>query len=136
MKLIWRMILALSMSFMVGAQKPPSPIGPKLAVELSARVREGDEIWERCYRDPEKIDAVLYYLRSLDPHMPAQEDPERYRVDRCCIILTMVDGRQVRYYQRGENWLSRNGKPWMCIRKDRGQLLLPLLRALASDTEN
>ena len=132
MGVIWKMILALSLSLMVGGDGEPVR-APEVAQMVTVQVRDGNEVWEKRFTEPGKMEVFLLYLRNLRPEIPAQTDPERYVGVRYRISVYLSSGRKNVYYQHSNRFLSRNGKPWLVLEPEKGRLLDPLVKAIPED---
>lgn len=85
------------------------------------------------YCAPQKMEAILFYLRQLDYQGKAHTDPERICGDNYQITVTNSDGTTRSYRQRANRYLSRDHHPWECIDPKRAEILYPLLQSMPSD---
>lgn len=81
----------------------------------------------------EKMEAVLTYLRLLDPYGTPKEDPEDVAGSDIYIALVYSDGSSKIYHQRDDRYLKIGDGPWKCIDPDTALQLCALLGILTSD---
>lgn len=82
------------------------------------------------YTQPQAIETILYYLRSLDTLGLPDTDPERIIGDHYRILLEYSDGQRSVYHQRANRFLSRDSHPWQKVSPQQAALLGPLLKGL------
>ena len=87
----------------------------------------------RLYAHPRKMEAILYYLRTLEDRELAKTDPERYTGDRYRIYVVYSDGTKSVYYQHSDRFLSRNARPWRQVDPTKAKKFYPLLMSLPQD---
>ncbi len=85
------------------------------------------------FRSDEKMEAVLTYLRLLDPYGTPKEDPEDVAGSDIYIALVYSDGSSKIYHQRADRYLQIGDGPWKCIDPDTALQLCALLGILTSD---
>lgn len=103
-----------------------------IGITVTASV-DGKHI-HRHYREEPSIRAVLYYLRSLDPQIITNMEPDSYRTNAYRIILEMSDGSEVIYHQLHNDFLQKNGEAWKTIDPVAGASLPKLLAKLPDDS--
>lgn len=118
-------------------QTAPEQTQPKLRTVTRVQISYtlGKTALQRTYTTDGKIEAVLMYLRLLKEEGRTQIDPERLDGSSSVITLEYSDGKKNVYYQRCEQYLSRNGHPWQKIDQRQGRWLRPLLESIPSDEE-
>lgn len=100
-------------------------------VEISAS--QDDRVIHYRYSQEEKMRAVLFYLRSLQPGRQAPIEADTFRTDAYKICLTMSDGRQRVYHQLYDEYLQKDNGPWQRIDSARASSLPQLLKLIPSD---
>lgn len=84
----------------------------------------------RHYTQPQQMETILYYLRSLDAQGKPTTDPERISGEHYQIRLEYADGQVSIYRQRANRFLSRDSHPWQKIPPQQASLLRPILQGL------
>ena len=87
----------------------------------------------RHYNSPEKIQKLLYYLRTLRPKGNAGIDPETRGGNICKIVLYYQNGVRQVYYQQDDRYLSIDAHPWERINPVQAEKLYGLLEEMPSD---
>ncbi len=94
-----------------------------------------DEESLRTYTDTEKIEAVLLYLRLLDPLRPAKAAPEQFPNGEFQIQLTFSQGENRVFRQKAHRFFARDNAPWQTMDPRQATGLYTLILALPSDAE-
>ena len=110
------------------------PALPLLVTQIRVAGHDGSNTLSRQYTQPAKIGHVLRYLRWLDHGGIADTDPEQLTGSSFDITIYYSDGQTRIYRQRADRYLSKNCRPWEKIDPEQAHILLPLLRALPSDS--
>lgn len=131
MRLIAMFMAILSLWGFTPRDREETPSKIVSQVQVTAAV--GEEIQTFTYTRQEKMREILNYLRLLKPDLRRPMDPETFRTDAYEIRLTMLDGREVVYYQIYDLYLRKNEGPWYTISPVDGSMLHPLLLSLPSD---
>ena len=107
---------------------------------VSGFVEYADVNWQteygrhhRHYTSPEKIQKLLYYLRTLSPKGTATIDPETLSGNICKIVLYFQGGKRQIYYQKADRYLSIDAHPWERVQPVQAAKLYPLLEQMPSD---
>jgi len=110
------------------------------AKAVTGFVTHADVTWQsqqhrhhRHYESPEKIQQLLYYLRSLRPKGNAKIDPETLGGNTCKIVLYYQNGQRQIYYQQADRYLSVDAHPWERIIPEQAAKLYLLLEEMPSD---
>ena len=111
--------------------KPPQ--APNLVTGIHVAGVHQDAPLEIFYSDPRKMEAILYYLRSLEDLGAPDTDPERIMGDRFKITVSFTDGSQNIYRQQADRFLSYNSHPWQKVDPRKAGLLYPLLCGMEAD---
>lgn len=127
-------IWVLAVLLVLSGSIPKEPIRP-LRVVTQVRIDgyHGQQQVCRCYTQPEKIEAVLNYLRMQENKGMAQIDPERIVGDAYTVDVCLSDGQHHIYYQRADRYLSRDYHPWQRIDEEQAQIFYELLQENSSD---
>lgn len=126
------MVLVLCL-LLTGCKKPEVSSENRFVSSVSVELNQAGvtKVWN--FQDEQKMEVVLYYLRSLEREAPAHTDPERFGGNRYFIRLTYTDGTTRRFYQRADRFISEGLGPWKTVDPGKGALLYPLLCNLRSD---
>lgn len=93
----------------------------------------GYQVWRRQYKSPEKMEMVLDYLRLQDSLGTVQTDPERLQGDTMQIEVWLSDGTSRIYYQKSQQYLSKQLHAWVAIDSQRAAQFSELLRRTPAD---
>lgn len=105
--------------------------GGKKPLQLVTKVSVTDQTGlTRHYTQPQQMETILYYLRTLDAQGKPNTDPERISGEHYLIRLEYSDGQTSIYRQRANRFLSRDSRPWQIICPKRAALLKPLLQSM------
>ena len=120
--------------FLSGCGKSaPKMDSPSVVTGIEVAVIREDRSETFHYYQDEKMQAVLSYLRSLNASGYAPIDPDSFRTDAYRFCLTMADGSERVYYQLYDEYLQRDGGPWLCIDEAKASSLPQLLKLIPSD---
>lgn len=126
-------ILPLALCLLLtGCNKPPTPKS-KLVTGMRVEMRQEQETLCRKYTDPQKIEAVLSYLRALQEQDHSCSTPERYAGPRYRIELYYSDGSTGYVFQHANRFLSRDFHPWQEVNSKYAAFLLPLIKSMPND---
>ena len=115
-----------------GCQKRESTHS-NLVTSIEVTCHHNGRVLVRNYQKPDKISAILNYLRSQIYRGRATVDPERLPGDKFLLILRYSDGHTAKIIQRANGYLSRNYHRWEKIDSKRASRLYPLLLAIPED---
>lgn len=132
-RILFAILITLSFSGCSGIYTQPQP-QCRLVREVHVHCRRGPLTIERTYTRDENIQAVMQYLRKLEPTCRATCDPERLLGDVYEIVLERADGSRSIYRQRADRFLSENAGPWRKISVPKDPVLYDILRKTPSDT--
>jgi hypothetical protein len=121
-KLFTVFIICFSL-FGCGQQQKPLHLVTKISVTDNKGIT-------RDFTDPQKMETILYYLRSLDPMGRPKTDPERIMGESYRIHIEYADGGQSIYRQRANRFLSKDAHPWQTIDPKKAAILRPLLESI------
>lgn len=133
MRKSWKIMAVILCLLLVGCKKPDRPTDNRFVSAVTVELVRPQQIRKWTFTEPQKMEVILYYLRSFDKKTPATSDPERYAGDQYRIELTYTDGSSRRIYQRSDRFLSESFGPWQNVDSRKGKLLYPLLENLRSD---
>ena len=113
---------------------PPGENHPvRVVTQVDVTATQDGRLNHYRYRDPEKMVAILQYLRKIKPIRTSPITPDTFRTDAYQIVLTMSDGTEATYHQIYDSYLQKNNGPWQAIENPFGSSLPQLLQALPSD---
>ena len=105
----------------------------RVVVQIDVTASEDGQITHYRYTHPEKLSAVLYYLRLVEPDLSAVITPETFRTDAYRITLHLSDGTQTVYHQLHSEYLQMGNGAWRKIDSARGGALVRILKELPPD---
>ncbi len=106
---------------------------PRTVVRVSVTASHNSEIFYREYTEYGEMEAVLNYLRLLDPTVPSPYAADTFRSDAYEIIVHYSDGDATTYHQIYHDYLKTNDGRWLKINAVRGEKLLSLLQSMPGD---
>lgn len=127
-------IFFLMVPLLMGCTREPEvPTAYRVVSQIHIRYQNNSiyQFWH--FNSDEKMEAVLTYLRILDPYGTPEVDPET--VTGCDFLITLVysDGSNKIYQQRSDRFLRIGDGPWRRIDPDTALQLSQLLGVLTSD---
>lgn len=87
----------------------------------------------RRYRQPEKVEAMLHYIRLLDPNGPATVSQEAMQGDFYEIVVHLQDGDMRIHRQRADTYAALHRRYWGQIDRSLGMQLARILALLPGD---
>lgn len=112
-----------------GGYVPPSRIAT--AVDIYCQKPSGT--LSRHYTDPGKVEAILHYVRLLDPQGPVKVTPEAMQGDLFEIVVHLQDGGTRVHLQRADSFAALHRRYWGTIHRSLGMRLPHLMALLPSD---
>ena len=109
------------------------PGRPRAVIRILASYDSNTVKLQRAYTDAEKMQAVLTYLRCLEPSGPIQQTPAPDQRPQAHIRLYYSDDSVKDYFQLGDQYLQIDDGPWQNIPPDRGREFPILLGLMESD---
>ena len=114
-------------------QELPPAAPHRVVVRISVSTQSQDLSAQREYTSPEKMGAVLGYLRLLRPSSKASVNPQHVKGEMYYITLTNSDGSQITYQQKADRYFLNRDGDWVVIDPGFGARLPELLENLTSD---
>lgn len=110
-------------------------------VAASSRIVTGIDVYcqkphgqlKRHYRQPEKIKAVLHYIRLLNPNGPTPVSQEAMQGDFYEIVVHLHDGGMRIHRQRADTFAALHRRYWGRIDRSLGMQLARILALLPGD---
>ena len=93
---------------------------------------DGIEV-RRQFFAPEKLQAVVDYLRRIDPYGVPYENPEQVGGRNYILTLHYSDGSVRRYHQRADRYLRQDDGPWKRIDPQQALELSGLFGMMGND---
>ncbi len=106
---------------------------PRLVTRIEVTAYREEDTLHRVYTTPEKMESILYYLRTLKKERQADTNPEKLKGDYFVICLGFSDGDSRVYYQAVNRYLSIDAHRWFAIDPERAEKLYPLLDMMPGD---
>ena len=106
---------------------------PRLVTRIEVTAYREEDTLHRIYTTPEKMESILYYLRTLRRVGNAGTDPEKLKGDYFVIRLDFSNGDNRVYYQAVNQYLSIDAHRWFAIDPERAEKLYPLLDMMPGD---
>ena len=112
----------------VGCRKaePAQNISHGLVAGVQVRCHFGQHTLIRHYRQPQKVDAFLTYLRQLRPMGPVTPPEESFKKASYEIVVILENGQRRLHRQCAEQYAAKNQSFWGIIDPEIGRQL-PLL---------
>lgn len=130
-------LLLIAILFLSGCTHyaPPYENHPvRVVTAIDVTTTQQGEIYRFRYSSNEKMEAILKYLRSLEPDQFTPIEPDSFRTDAYEIILTLSDGSKTVYHQIYDEYLKKDNGRWQAINRAKGASLPQLLAGLPSDS--
>lgn len=113
-------------------QPEPAPLC-RVVTDISVMAVTEEAITSFHYTSPDKMEAVLNYLRLTHPRQSQDIAPETFRANIYTVTLSLSDGHTVTYRQISESYLQRDFGPWQPIRPSGGWSMEAILAHFPSD---
>ena len=110
-----------------------TPGKPRVVERITASYHSDAIELRREYTDDKKMQAVLTYLRTLNPYGTVTEESEAAEYHDARITLHYSDSTTKIYRIYANQYLQINGDQWQNIKEDRGRELPLLLGFMESD---
>lgn len=134
MRRLFCLLLALLLSGCSYPAPPGEAHGSRVVTAIEVTASVDGQLQHRLYTQEHKMQAVLSYLRLLQPQLRTTIDPETFRTDAFRIILTLSDGSERVYHQLHSDYVQIDGGIWRSIDPSAGATLVRILEELPSDT--
>ena len=133
-KLMIILFLAAFLSLPGCGVKPAGYVAPsRIVSSVDIRCQRASGTIRRHYEKPEKIEAVLHYLRMLEPNGPMPLSEEALHSDLYEITVHLQDGGTRTHRQRGDSFATLHRRYWGRIDRSVGLRLGHILTLLPSD---
>ena len=123
---------AFIISGFTSADTKPAPLC-QVVTQVDISCRKEHMLISRHYTDMKKMEAVLLYLRLLDPQWQPGSSTTPLNKDVYAITVHLSDGRQRVYRQKAHRYFSRDSGSWKIIDPEKASRLYALMRHLPSD---
>ena len=87
------------------------------------------------FRDQEKMQQILFYLRRISPYGTPTVDPEQVQGSDFYITLVYSDQTKKTYHQRDDRFMRIDSGPWKRIDSNRALMLSRILGTMESDVD-
>ena len=105
----------------------------RVVTQISVTAAHNNEIIQKVFNKPEKMETILNYLRLLDPYLPSKYEAETFRSDAFEIIVRYSDGNHTTYHQIYHDYLKTDSGAWLRINSAYGSKLLSILENMPTD---
>ena len=134
---IYGIFLCLAISFSLGGCCRESQGQRASAYHIITEIQavyqnDGIEV-RRQFFAPEKLQAVVDYLRRIDPYGVPYENPEQVSGRNYILTLHYSDGSVRRYHQRADRYLRQDDGPWKRIDPQQALELSGLFGMMGND---
>ena len=128
-------VLALFWCSLLGGctTKPVKQSTVRVVTQIAVTASHNNEITQKVFQKPEKMEAILNYLRLLDPYLPSKYEAETFRSDAFEIIVHYSDGNHTTYHQIYHDYLKTDSGAWLRINSVYGSKLLSILENMPTD---
>ena len=125
--------LALFAVILCGCKQKNAAAQPRVVTAVDIYCRHKDKEFSRHYRENEKLEAVLLYLRLLKPERAFVAQAQPSSDDLYEIHVHLSDGQTRLYKQRDHRYFWRSNTGWQTIPAQQAAGLYALLRHYQSD---
>lgn len=125
------LILTALALFLWGCSPPESVQPPQVGVQILVQDEKNRAL--RRYTQPEKLQKVLWKLRTLGFTGLPETDPEKLAGERLTFQLRLADGSHAVYQLRQGLYFHRDDRPWKKIDPEQALELESLLQNLPGD---
>ena len=133
-KLIFILFLLAGLMLCGCGVKPSSYTPPSRIVSyVDIYCQKPDGVLTRHYTAPGKVEAVLHYVRLLDPNGPTPVTQEAMQGDLCEIVIHLQDGGIRVHRQRSDTFAALHRRYWGRIDRSLGMRLNHIIKLLPSD---
>lgn len=114
----------------------PAPVENHRVVTRITVVEDGNSATAQTYSDTDEMEAILTYLRLLEPGARALIAPETFRTPACDFVLTYSDGTQSTYSRLHDEYLKKDDGIWRRISAKDGLLFQEPWRIMTAQIQN
>ena len=114
-------------------EHPKTTTSHGIVVGIDIYCQHSDSMFIRNYTDPEKLEAVLTYLRLLQPVGPAPLSSDAKKAASYKIVVHLQDGTHRTHLQQSDCFAALDQTHWGVIDRSLGQQLPLLMALLPSD---
>lgn len=125
------LILTALALFLWGCSPPESVQPPQVGVQILVQDEKNRAL--RRYTQPEKLQKVLWKLRTLGFTGLPETDPERLAGETLTFQVRLADGSHAVYQLRQGLYFHRDDRPWKKIDPEQALALESLLQNLPGD---
>ena len=133
MKKWFMVILLLSLLLQGCGGRRDHTVQANVVTGITVTVQDGTQTMQRRYTSPEKMQAVLYYIRIVSSPFDAPEPPQEENGQQATITTYLADNTVKVYDQLGNGYFRQGGGTWQSIDPEKGQQLFLLVKLLPSD---
>ena len=126
------LILSLISVFFCGCQRETPPLC-RVVTQIDVFCDHNGVPIRRTYRETEKMEAVLLYLRLLDSGKAPDIDPDTVDADVYEITVSLSDNNQHCYRQKDHRYFQRELNGWEQIPAEQASMLYAVMRYYPSD---
>ena len=101
--------------------------------DITVTYQSGPQQAKLQYHAPEKMRAILNYLRWIAPYGKPTEDPEQIEGHVFQIVVAFSDGSQKVYLQKADRYMQIDGAQWMVIDPEKAITLNKMVSEMKSD---
>ena len=134
------LLILLSMIFLSIAGCSHAPLRPsepeefRVVTQIDVLYQKEPLVSEGNFSDPEKMQKILWYLRSISPYGTPTDDPEQVSGSDFYITLHYSDNTKKVYQQRDNRFMRIDNGPWKRIDPKKAVMLSQILGTIDSDT--
>ena len=127
------LVIVLTQFLHNGGGETTQNVRQSLVVRIETMGTYEGGMWQKNFTDPQKMEAVLYCLRLLQPSEAVDIDPGSLRTDIYQITLLYADGSSTLYRQLHNQFQQVDDGAYRRIREGAGAQLIQLLYFLDPD---
>ncbi len=114
------------------AKEPAQPLC-RVVTGIQVTAAQDGNITHHSYTQPKQLEAVLNYLRLLDPYVSTAIQPDTFRTNAFRIVVSYSDGASTTYHQIYNEYLQTDGGTWKRIHTGYASRLPELLQKLSGN---
>ncbi len=131
----WLILVCVALCLIGCGRKNKPNVQHNVVTEITITCQADGELIQRRYTTPDKMRAVLLYIRSVRASFDAPEEPDASEGYRVQITTVSADKTVKHYYQQGQKYFQIGEERWKIIDPEKGANLWMIIKLLPSDPE-
>ena len=131
----WLMFVCVAVCLTGCGREADVAVQRNVVTQITITCQTETELIQRQYTSPEKMRAVLLYIRSIGSTFDAPQEPDAAEGNRVQITTVSADKTVKHYYQQGRKYFQKGEGKWQTIDPEKGENLWRIIKLLPSDPE-